>query len=191
MRISGTNLVVSGSGGVAGATYYLMASTNLALSPVALWNRLSTNVFSANGLFTNYNPINPSLGQEFFAIATNMPVTFPGLVAAYSFDEGSGTTVHDASGNGNNGTIGGATWTTSGKYGNALVFNGVSALVTINNSASLQLSTAMTLEAWVNPTVVSSIWQDVIYKGNDNYYLEGTSSNEQSCRRGRHVWDRM
>ena len=33
----------------------------------------------------------------------------PGLVAAYSFDEGTGTTVHDASGNGNNGTISGAT----------------------------------------------------------------------------------
>ncbi len=35
----------------------------------------------------------------------------------------------------------------------------------------------MTLEAWVNPSVVSNAWQDVIYKGNDNYYLEGTSGN--------------
>jgi len=33
----------------------------------------------------------------------------------------------------------------------------------------------MTLEAWVYPTTVSSAWRDVIYKGNDNYYLEGTS----------------
>ncbi len=35
----------------------------------------------------------------------------------------------------------------------------------------------MTLEAWVNPSTVSSAWRDVIYKGNDNYYLEGTSDN--------------
>ena len=90
----------------------------------------------------------------------------------------------DASGNGNNGTIGGATWTTSGKYGNALVFNGTSALVTINNSASLQLGTAMTLEAWVSPSTVSSAWRDVIYKGNDNYYLEGTSPTSGAGRRG-------
>ena len=35
----------------------------------------------------------------------------------------------------------------------------------------------MTLEAWVNPSTVDSNWRDVIYKGNDNYYLEATSSN--------------
>ena len=35
----------------------------------------------------------------------------------------------------------------------------------------------MTLEAWVNPSAVSSTWRDVIYKGNDNYYLEATSTN--------------
>jgi hypothetical protein len=176
--ISGTNMVVSGSGGVAGATYYLLASTNLALSPAALWNRIATNVFSANGQFTNRSPMNPSWPQQFFVITTNMLVTLPGLVAAYSFDEGSGTTVFDKSAYGNNGTIGNATWTASGKYGNALVFDGVSALVTIPNSASLQLSNAMTLEAWVNPGHVSSVWRDVIYKADDNYYLEGTSGNQ-------------
>ena len=48
----------------------------------------------------------------------------PSLVAAYSFDEGTGTTVADASGHGNTGTISNATWTTAGKYGKALVFNG-------------------------------------------------------------------
>ena len=34
----------------------------------------------------------------------------------------------------------------------------------------------MTLEAWVNPTTVNRAWRDVIYKANDNYYLEATSS---------------
>ena len=100
-----------------------------------------------------------------------------GLVAAYGFDEGSGTTVTDASGNGNNGTVANATWSTAGKFGEALSFNGTSSLVTIPNSASLQLSSGMTLEAWVDPSTVNANWRDVIYKANDNFYLEATSTN--------------
>ena len=46
-----------------------------------------------------------------------------GLVAAYSFNEGSGSTFGDSSGTGNNGSLFQATWTT-GKYGTALSFDG-------------------------------------------------------------------
>src|SRR5262249_20021150 len=109
--------------------------------------------------------------------ATTQAASATGLVAAYAFDEGSGSTVADASGNGNTGTVANATWTNSGKYGGALSFNGTSARVNVPNSASLQLSSGMTLEAWVNPAAVSSAWRDVIYKGDDNYYLEATSSS--------------
>jgi hypothetical protein len=103
--------------------------------------------------------------------ATRAPA---GLVAAYGFEEGNGTTLNDASGNGNTGTIYGATWTT-GRYGQGLLFDGATALVTISNSTSLQLTTGMTLEAWVNPSSMFDAWQDVVYKGNDNYYLEASS----------------
>ena len=48
-----------------------------------------------------------------------------GLVAAYGFDETTGTTLTDVSGQSNHGSISGATWTTSGKYGSALSFDGV------------------------------------------------------------------
>ena len=107
--------------------------------------------------------------------ATPPPTPPAGLVAAYNFNEGNGTTVNDASGNGNNGAINGATWTTYGKYGNALSFNGSNSRVTVPDSASLHLTTGMTLEAWVYPTTVSSAWRDVIEKGNDNYYLTATA----------------
>ena len=103
------------------------------------------------------------------------PAAASGLVAAYSFSEGTGTTVADASGTGNGGSIGTATWTTSGKYGNALSFNGTNARVTIPDAPSLRLTNGMTLEAWVFPTVVSSAWRDVVYKGDDNYFLMSTS----------------
>ena len=100
-----------------------------------------------------------------------------GLVAALAFNEGSGTSAADASGNGNAGAKGSATWSTQGKVGNALSFNGTSAKVTVADSASLRLTSGMTVEAWVFPTAVSSAWRDVVVKGNDDYYLMATSTN--------------
>src|SRR5262245_57180055 len=114
------------------------------------------------------------------ASATTSASATQGLVAAFGFDEGSGRTVTDASGNGNTGTIADATWVASGKYGKALQFNGTSALVTVPDAASLHLSGGMTLEAWVNPSAVSADWRDVIYKGNDNFYLSATSTEASS-----------
>src|SRR5258705_161725 len=99
----------------------------------------------------------------------------PGLVAAYAFNEGSGTTVADVSGNNNNGTISAATWTTAGKFGSALVFNGTSAQVTVPNATSLQLTTGMTLEVWVFPTGSLAGWRAVLDKNVDGYYLMASS----------------
>jgi hypothetical protein len=101
--------------------------------------------------------------------------TNPQLVAVYSFDEGTGTSAADLSGKGNTGTIVNGTWV-AGKYGSALAFNGASTRVTIPDASSLRLTTAMTLEAWVNPSITSSVWRDVIYKGDDNYYLTAAST---------------
>jgi len=99
----------------------------------------------------------------------------PTPVAAFAFNKGPGTAVLDASGSGNSGTAAHTAWTATGKYGVALSFNGTNSRVTIPDSASLHLTRAMTLEAWVNPTTVSNAWRDVIEKGNDNYYLSATS----------------
>lgn len=99
------------------------------------------------------------------------------LVAAYSFDEGGGASVSDSSGKGNTGTIGTATWSATGRFGKALVFNGSTSMVTIPHSGSLNLTTGMTLEAWVNPSVVKPAWVDVIYKHDDRFYLESSSTN--------------
>ena len=76
-----------------------------------------------------------------------------GLVGAWGFDEASGA-ASDASGRGNAGTIAGATRTASGRFGGALTFDGVNDMVTVPDAASLDLTTGMTLEAWVNPTAL-------------------------------------
>jgi chitodextrinase len=86
-----------------------------------------------------------------------------GLAAAYSFDAGSGAEAADASGMGNTGAISGAGWTTQGRYGNALSFDGVDDWVTVNDAASLDLTTGMTLEAWLFPTALSG-WQTAVLK---------------------------
>src|SRR4029077_9802202 len=75
-----------------------------------------------------------------------------GPVAAYAFTEGSGTTTKDASGNGLTGTLQAATWTTSGKFGNALSFNGASGYVNIGNPTALQLTSSATWSAWILAT---------------------------------------
>ena len=88
-----------------------------------------------------------------------------GLVAAYGFNEGSGSSVSDASGNGRTGAISGATWSTQGKFGNALSFDGVNDWVTVD-APPLDL-TGMTLEAWVFPTTSNGV-RDIIIKEGSN-----------------------
>jgi hypothetical protein len=100
-----------------------------------------------------------------------------GLVGAWGFNEGTGTTAADVSGLVNTGSNGGATWTAAGKFAGALSFNGASALVTVLNAPSLQLSSGMTLEAWVKPSVITSAWRDLIFKDDDNYFLMASSSS--------------
>ena len=88
-----------------------------------------------------------------------------GLVAAYSFNEGTGTLAADASPQRNSGTLSGATWTAGGKNGGALSFDGVNDWVTVPDASSLDLTNAMTLEAWVRPRTGVD-WRTILLKEN-------------------------
>jgi hypothetical protein len=106
------------------------------------------------------------------------PPPGPGLVAAYGFEEPSGATVTDRSGTGNNGTLTGATRITTGRFGNALSFNGSSNYVSVPDSTSLHLTTGMTLEAWVYQAI-NTDYRTVVLKeatGNLAYALYGAST---------------
>ena len=107
----------------------------------------------------------------------------PGLVAAYSFDQGSGTAAPDASGTGNNGTLtNGPTWAAAGKYGGAISFDGVNDMVTIADSASLDLTTGMTLQAWVRPTTLGTTWRTVVFKQRSGGLVYGLYANRNTQR---------
>ena len=91
----------------------------------------------------------------------NVTVLNNALVAAYNFNEGSGTVLHDVTGNGHDGVLSGQTWVT-GKYSGALSFD--ENFVTVADANLLDLSTKMTLSAWVRPSTVAVSWPTIIMK---------------------------
>ena len=80
-----------------------------------------------------------------------------GLVAAYSFDEGTGTTANDSSGQANTATLNNGVAWVAGQHGKAASFDGVNDYITIPNSASTNISgNALTLSMWINPQPLAS-----------------------------------
>src|SRR5262249_11770911 len=97
--------------------------------------RSPQHMYSTPGIYTVSLTVSGPGGTT-TAIKANATTVQPnpaGLVAAYSCDEGSGTTLTDVSGSGNNGMLSGATWTTAGKFGGALSFTTGGNLVTVND----------------------------------------------------------
>ncbi len=74
-------------------------------------------------------------------------------VGWWSFNESSGTAAYDASGSANDGTIAAAEWA-HGRYGPALDFDNED-YVDCGNDTSLDITDAITLEAWIKPSRTS------------------------------------
>ncbi|MEW5759807.1 MAG: LamG-like jellyroll fold domain-containing protein [Candidatus Thermoplasmatota archaeon] len=92
-----------------------------------------------------------------------------GAVGIWKFDEGAGNITTDASGNGNSGTINGATWV-DGKFGKALSFDGDD-YVMVSNPKGMKFSTSnqMTLEGWFYLTAHSDYDGIVCVRQNGEY----------------------
>ena len=67
LGVNGTLLIFSGSNGVAGNTYYVIATTNVA-QPVAQWAFVLTNTFDASGNFNCTNPFSAATPQKFYRL---------------------------------------------------------------------------------------------------------------------------
>ena len=85
---------------------------------------------------------------------TNFPFLNNGLLANWSFDEGSGNITHDYSGNNYNGTIYGATWITH-LTGYALDFDGVDDYIGLDNyseNLGFNKTDNYKISVWINST---------------------------------------
>lgn len=128
---------------------------------------------SLHGLIDEVRVYDRALSAREIGIDASTPVTAAGpplLVAEYGFEENAGTTVADTSGVNNPGTITSASWTTAGKYGNALTFDGVDDWVTVAHDPSLDVRHTLTTMAWVKPATSGNDWQTIILK---EYESEG------------------
>ncbi|MCK4614747.1 MAG: lamin tail domain-containing protein, partial [Thermoplasmata archaeon] len=65
----------------------------------------------------------------------------------------------------------GPTWTSSGKFGNALSFDGRDDYVKVLDSSSLDISSAITLEAWIYLNVNTITEMDILHK-DDAYFMK-------------------
>ena len=128
--------------------------------------------------------------RSFATFAAALTIFMPGtaalaapaaLVAAYSFDAGTGSLVRDVSGKGHDGTISGAAWMSSGRHGGALSFDGVNDLVTVADASALDLDSGMTLSAWVRPTANES-WRTIVTKETNRSLVYGLFSNSDTAR---------
>jgi hypothetical protein len=77
-------------------------------------------------------------------------------VAGWSFNEASGTSATDSSGNGNTATLVNGVARTTGNYGGGLTFDGVNDYITVPNSSSLNIAgSGLTLSMWIKPQALA------------------------------------
>lgn len=131
-------------------------------------------------------PNNPNADWVLHLFPT--PARDSSLVGHWNFEEGSGTTTADQSTNGNNGLLLSHTipigWSNSPFGSSCLDFNGVTAtasnrVLAVSNSASLELTGAMTLTAWVNRRSLTNHGRIVSKASGRNPTTSGFALNEE------------
>ena len=106
-----------------------------------------------------------------------------GLVGYWKFNEGSGLTACDLSGKRNHGTlINGPKWSLGREHiGNALNFDGVDDYVDCGNKPSLNITGAITIEAWMKANSLSDNRFLLSKRYATSYYIQPLSSGAVEC----------
>jgi len=116
---------------------------------------------------------------------TNQSVYDNSLILSYNFDNVSAigenaTRAVDFSLYGNNGTIvNGTAWTSQGRYGNALDFDGINDWVDAGNSSSLDVNNSFSIEMWMKRRARSASFVELLRRGSgDAYSLYNYANSE-------------
>ena len=67
IQLAGTNFILTGTNGIAGANFYVLAATNLIL-PMSNWTFIATQQFGTGGSLNFTNPFNPNSPQSFYRL---------------------------------------------------------------------------------------------------------------------------
>jgi hypothetical protein len=112
--------------------------------------------------------------------STGIPDVTDSLLAWFLFDEGSGASVADVSGNGHDGVlVGSPIWTTSNGSHGALQFDGVTQIMTF---ASDIPTTDMTysISAWILPMATSNNYGSLLAEAGDaGFYFRGNAGDRK------------
>jgi Concanavalin A-like lectin/glucanases superfamily len=134
------------------------------------------------------NASNTAGGSSSDTLTITYTPPFPGaaLVGAWGFETGTGLVATDSSGVSppNNGIlVNGVAWTTNGRFGNGLSFDGTDDYVNVPDANSLDLNQSFTLSGWFQPSVASNAWRAGIIK---NYvqYLYPITGGTGTCSAG-------
>lgn len=99
-----------------------------------------------------------------------------GPVACWKFDEGSGETAKDSAGK-NDGKLVNAKWV-EGRKGKAIELSGKDSYIEVPNADALNLTGAITIEAWVKHTSPNfKDWEAILAKGDNAYRLHLNRDN--------------
>ncbi len=158
----------------------LLAACDFSNSGLVLGDKSKVNVKVAYHLSKSGSSFSKEVKGEVFA--TMQPAsTLLSPVAFWHFNEVSGASLKDSSGNNNNGNLfNGPNWVLANKA-NGLSFDGVDDYVDVANSPSLNIPGSLSVTAWVN--FMSQANGFVITKGiypDYNYKIEGYSGKFQA-----------
>lgn len=99
-----------------------------------------------------------------------MAIQDKSLVMYLPFEEGKGNETKDISGNNNSGKINGAEWINEGKVGKALSFDGKTSYVEVDDSKSLNMADAITIEVWIYAMSHTGDYPRIVMKGYGTAY---------------------
>ncbi len=126
------------------------------------------STISANSIYVNVSVADSNFENMSYYLY-NETLNVSGLVGYWNFDRNT-TLVNDLSGNNNDGTrVGGVNWTTGGKLGEGFYFDGVDDYVNVPDSNSLDITSAISISAWIKTSTGSA--QYIITKHDDSFFL--------------------
>lgn len=171
---SGATVQWSTASGPAGASF----ANPGALATTATFNQAGTYVLRLTVSTSQ------SIVSDDVTVSVAAAPTAAGPVGLWKFNEGSGTTAADSSGNNNLGTLQGGATFGSGHSGSGLVLNGSNPRAVVPDTASLDITGTITFSVWIAPSQKATqyVVKKAAYGSTDGYELSLSSTGKVFVR---------